>query len=123
MAGVVFWDVDTQADFMLPEGKLYVPGALDIVENLSRLTRHARTRRIPRVASVCDHTLEDAEISASPDRRTTFPPHCLRGSAGQRKIPATAMARPVLVPNRREDAAELRARLERHTGEILVEKS
>jgi hypothetical protein len=24
---VVFWEVDTQADFMLPGGKLYVPGA------------------------------------------------------------------------------------------------
>jgi nicotinamidase/pyrazinamidase len=123
MAGVVFWDVDTQVDFMLPEGKLYVPGALDITENLARLTRHARARRIPRVASVCDHVPEDPEISASPDYRTTFPPHCLRGSEGQRKIPATAMESPVVVPNRREDPAQLRRRLERHTGELLVEKS
>src|SRR5262245_29953188 len=107
MSGVVFWDVDTQVDFMVPEGKLYVPGAVEITENLARLTRHARARNLPRVASVCDHVLEDAEISAAPDLRTMFPPHCLRGSAGQRKIPATAMENPVVVPNRAEDPAGL----------------
>jgi nicotinamidase-related amidase len=26
----VLWDVDTQHDFMLPEGKLYVPGAEEV---------------------------------------------------------------------------------------------
>ena len=31
MAGTIFWDVDTQVDFMLPTGKLYVPGAEQIV--------------------------------------------------------------------------------------------
>jgi nicotinamidase/pyrazinamidase len=123
MTGVVFWDVDTQVDFMVPQGKLYVPDAVEITENLGRLTRHARARRVPRVASVCDHVLEDAEISAAPDFRTTFPPHCLRGSEGQRKIPATAMESPLVVPNRPEDPAELRRRLERHTGEILIEKN
>lgn len=123
MARPVFWDVDTQVDFMVPDGKLYVPGASEIVENLGLLTRHARARLIPRVASACDHVLEDTEISAAPDYRTTFPPHCLRGSEGQRKIPTTAMENPVVVPNRREDPAELRSRLERHTGEILIEKN
>ena len=123
MAGVLFWDVDTQVDFMVPEGKLYVPGAVAITENLERLTRHARARGLPRVASVCDHVLEDAEISATPDFRSTFPPHCLRGSEGQRKIAATAMESPVVVPNRPQDPALLRRRLERHTGEVLIEKN
>src|SRR2546423_1349478 len=34
MAGRVLWDVDTQVDFMLPEGKLYVPGAEQLVAAL-----------------------------------------------------------------------------------------
>jgi nicotinamidase/pyrazinamidase len=123
MPGVVYWDVDTQVDFMVPEGKLYVPGAVDITENLGRLTRHARARGFPRVASVCDHVLEDSEISSAPDFLTTFPPHCLRGSEGQRKIPATAMENAVVVGNRPEDPAGLRHRLERHTGEVLIEKN
>ena len=31
MARVIFWDVDTQYDFMQPDGKLSVPGAQDII--------------------------------------------------------------------------------------------
>ena len=34
----IFWDVDTQVDFMLPGGKLYVPGAEKLIPNLKRLT-------------------------------------------------------------------------------------
>lgn len=123
MAGTIFWDVDTQVDFMVPEGKLYVPDAVAITSNLERLTRHARENGIPRVASVDDHTLEDPEISDTPDFRETFPPHCLRGTEGQKKIAATAMTSPLVVPNRAEDPATLRARLRGHRGEILIEKS
>ena len=38
---MLFWDVDTQADFIYPDGKLYVPGAESIVLNLDRLTARA----------------------------------------------------------------------------------
>jgi nicotinamidase/pyrazinamidase len=123
VTGTIFWDVDTQVDFMVPGGKLYVPDAAAITANLDRLTRHARERGIPRVASVDDHTLFDPEISDTPDFRETFPPHCLHGTDGQKKIPATAMASPVVVPNRPEDPDALRARLRGHRGEILIEKS
>jgi nicotinamidase/pyrazinamidase len=123
VAGTIFWDVDTQVDFMVPGGKLYVPDAAAITANLERLTRYAREHGIPRVASVDDHAPEDPELSDRPDFRETFPPHCLRGTEGQKKIPATAMASPVVVPNRREDRAALRARLRAHPGEILIEKS
>jgi len=123
MSATVFWDVDTQVDFMRPDGKLYVPGAVEIVPALSALTRHARARGIVRVASVCDHVPGDDELSGAPDYVTTFPPHCLRGTPGQAKIPETALEAPVVVPNRWEDPAVLAERLARHTGEILVEKN
>ena len=75
------------------------------------------------MASVDDHTLQDPEISDTPDFRETFPPHCLRGTEGQKKIAATAMRSPVVVANRPEDESGLRARLRGHRGEILIEKS
>ena len=120
---VVFWDVDTQVDFMRPEGKLYVPGAVEIGPALDELTRAAARPGIVRVASVCDHVLEDDELSDTPDFRNTFPPHCLRGTPGQAKVPETALADPLVVPNRPEDPALLASRLARHAGEVLIEKN
>ena len=35
----VFFDVDTQLDFMFPSGALYVPGAETIVERVAALNR------------------------------------------------------------------------------------
>jgi nicotinamidase/pyrazinamidase len=91
----ILWDVDTQFDFMLPAGKLYVPGAEETVPAMKRLVDAARAAGIVHVASADDHELTDAEISAEPDFVTTYPPHCLRGTRGARKIPATDQGDPV----------------------------
>ena len=91
----VLWDVDTQVDFMLPEGKLYVRGAEQTVPAMRRLVEAARRSGIPHVASADDHELTDSEISAEPDYRETYPPHCLRGTRGARKIPETEQEDPV----------------------------
>src|SRR5437867_10288638 len=101
MIPVLFWDVDTQRDFMISTGKLYVPGAVEITGNLERLTRAARLNAIRIVATVDDHRLEDPEIALkNPDFRTTFPPHCLHGTPGQEKIPQTRPINPLHVENR-----------------------
>jgi nicotinamidase/pyrazinamidase len=91
---VVLWDVDTQVDFMLPMGKLYVPGAEETVPAMSRLVAAAREAGIVHVASADDHELTDPEISVDPDFRDTYPPHCLRGTPGARKVPETDQANP-----------------------------
>ena len=91
----ILWDVDTQFDFMLPGGKLYVPGAEETVPAMKRLVDAARVAGIVHVASADDHELTDAEISAAPDFVTTYPPHCLRGTRGARKIPETDQEDPV----------------------------
>ena len=91
----ILWDVDTQFDFMLPRGKLYVPGAEETVPAMKRLVDAARVAGIVHVASADDHELTDAEISAAPDFVTTYPPHCLRGTRGARKIPETDQEDPV----------------------------
>ena len=91
----VLWDVDTQVDFMLPEGKLYVRGAEETAAAMRRLVEAARAAGIPHVASADDHELTDNEISEEPDFSTTYPPHCLRGTRGARKIPETEQQDPV----------------------------
>ena len=92
---MILWDVDTQADFMLPEGKLYVPGAEETIPAMQRLVTAARSAGIVHVASADDHELTDDEISDEPDFQSTYPPHCLRGTRGARKIPETEQEDPV----------------------------
>ncbi len=122
MAGLVFWDVDTQYDFIHPDGKLHVPGAEHIVPNLKRLTDHAHAHGIRVVASADDHLPAHEEISESPDFEKTYPPHCMRGTPGQRKIPETALRDPLLIEPAAIDPDELRRRVRGHTGDILIHK-
>ena len=76
----ILWDVDTQVDFIDPDGKLAVPGAAAVVPAMARLVGWARASGIAHVASADDHELTDPEISDEPDFTSTFPPHCLRGT-------------------------------------------
>jgi len=90
--GTIFWDVDTQVDFMLPSGRLPVPGAEAILPNLGRLTEAARAAGVTIVHTTDDHDSADPEISAEPDFVETFPAHCLRGTGGARRMPQTEPA-------------------------------
>lgn len=119
---LIFWDVDTQYDFMHADGRLYVPGAEEIIPNLARLTAHAHASQVRIVASADDHEPSHAEISERPDFTETFPPHCMRGTPGQQKIPETALVNPVVIEPRRQDEAALRERVAKHSGDILFHK-
>lgn len=92
---MILWDVDTQVDFMLPGGKLYVPGAEETIPAMRRLVEAARATGVVHVASADDHELADPEISEAPDLLNTYPPHCLRGTRGAAKIPETEQADPL----------------------------
>jgi nicotinamidase/pyrazinamidase len=107
----IFWDVDTQVDFVLPEGKLYAPGAERLVPHLERLTQYAQQRHILVVASTDAHLPQDQEF-------TQWPPHCLAGTPGQRKIAQTQISPQFVVPNRPVDLpAEIGA-----FAQIVIEK-
>ena len=121
MSGHVFWDVDTQVDFMLPHGRLYVPGAETIRRNLARLTRFAHRQSIRIVASSDSHAPDDAELAARPDFVDTFPPHCLAGSTGQARVPETTLDGALVIEPDDDPAATLR-RLAGHDGDILFHK-
>jgi nicotinamidase/pyrazinamidase len=93
----ILWDVDTQADFVEPAGKLYVPGAEQARTAMARLVEAARAAGLPHVASADDHELSDPEISAEPDFAATWPPHCLRGTPGALRVPETLQLEPVVL--------------------------
>ncbi len=118
----IFWDVDTQYDFMMPDGKLYVPEAEQIIPNLERLTRYAREKGIPILGSVDYHNPDDPEISDNPDFRETFPPHCLKGDPGQEKIDATRPLNPLWIDSTPMDVEQLRKLIQNHQGEIIFRK-
>jgi nicotinamidase/pyrazinamidase len=62
---------------------------------MGRLVAAAREAGLVHVASADDHELTDPEISEQPDFRETYPPHCLRGTKGARKVPETEQDDPV----------------------------
>jgi nicotinamidase/pyrazinamidase len=122
MARVIFWDVDTQYDFMKADGKLYVPDAEQIIPNLKKLTDYAHGHGIRIVASADDHVREHPEISDTPDWKTTFPPHCLRGTPGQKKIPETALRDALAIEPEPQDRESLTDMVRVHRGDILFHK-
>jgi len=122
MSGRIFWDVDTQYDFMKADGRLYVPGAEEIIPFLAVLRDLARNHRIRTVASADDHVPDDAELSDDPDFVTTFPPHCMRGTSGQAKIPETALDDPLVLGSERRAADDVRAAVGEHGGDVLLLK-
>jgi nicotinamidase/pyrazinamidase len=76
----IFWEVDVQADFVLPGGKLYVPGAEKLLPNIRKLTDAARRDEVFLVSHGCFHPANDPEFKQ-------FPPHCLKGTPGAEFVP------------------------------------
>lgn len=91
-ASRLFVDIDTQHDFIDGDGRLSVPGAETLVNALGLLTAYAQREGIPILSSADSHGPDDAEFAQ-------FPPHCLAGSAGQRKIAGTLLEAPFVVPS------------------------
>jgi len=109
---LVFWEVDTQADFMLPGGKLYVPGAEKLLPNIRRLTDAARQGRVFLVSHGCYHVPDDPEFAI-------FPPHCVKGTPGSDLVPEALTDRVLRIPN--EATASLPESFSQYQ-QILLEK-
>jgi len=94
---ILFWNVDTQIDFIEPTGKLYVKGAEKLKPILKKITLFAQENQI-RVVSTCDfHFINSRELSANPDFKNTFPQHCMAGTTGAEFISETKPVLPAIV--------------------------
>ena len=95
----IFFDVDTQNDFMSSRGKLYVPGSEKILTNLLDLTRFGTAWNIPIMGSV-DRHFGTSEYKDREEELTKwggdFPDHCMDETYGQRKILDTLIITPRL---------------------------
>jgi len=109
---VVFWEVDAQADFMLPGGKLYVPGAEKLLPHIRRLTNAAREGRVLLVSHGCFHTSNDPEFQQ-------FPPHCVQGTPGAELVPEALTESVARLRNSSE--SQLPSDLQKYQ-QILLEK-
>jgi nicotinamidase/pyrazinamidase len=89
----VFFDIDSQLDFLYPAGALYVPHAEHIVPAVAQLNRYAAAHGIPVVSTTDAHTENDREFQV-------WPHHCVAGTMGQHKAEATLLERRVVIPNR-----------------------
>lgn len=118
----IFWDVDTQHDFIQPDGRLYVSGSEEIVPILRALSDYAHANDIRIIASADDHVEDHPELSETPDFRETFPPHCMRGTPGQRKIPETTLRDPIVIEPEPADPEALARQIRAHAGDILFHK-
>jgi nicotinamidase/pyrazinamidase len=106
---IVFVDIDTQLDFLLPSGALYVPGAEKRVSAISRMNRYALEHGIVVLSTMDAHDENDPEFQH-------WPPHCIAGTLGQRKPECT------LLPGLMHWRYEHRDLDIRHAKQIVVEK-
>jgi len=88
----VFFDIDSQLDFLCPAGALYVPGAERLVPAIARLNRWAASQSIPVISTADAHAENDPEFAV-------WPHHCVAGTMGQHKAEATLLEKRVVVPN------------------------
>ena len=107
----VFVDIDTQFDFMDPQGSLYVPGAEDIIENIKKLFSFAKELKIKILSSTDTHKLDDPEFKF-------FPVHCVKDTPGCQKIEASTCKDNFVIENVKQDITESMLNHE----QIIIEK-
>jgi nicotinamidase/pyrazinamidase len=101
----LYFDIDTQIDFLFPAGALYVHGAEKLLPRIAALNRLGTV-----ISTTCAHAEDDAEFKQ-------WPPHCVAGTVGQTKPCALLREKRVVVPTRPADLSIEGA------DQIILEKS
>jgi nicotinamidase/pyrazinamidase len=119
---VLFWDVDTQYDFMRPEGRLYVPGAEGIIENVSEARHFALENGYSIIASTDWHREGNKEISNKPDMKTAFPPHCMANKPGSERVGYIGELPIDVVPNTEMSEGDIQKLVDKKQFHIVIRK-
>ena len=114
----IFYDIDTQRDFILPDGKFYIPGADKIVPVWKVVTDLARDQKVQIVCSVDCHVPGDPLLKSWGG---PYPDHCMAGTPGQKKIDETEPLNPIMLENREYTTEEIQKVLDHH-GEIVFRR-
>ena len=113
MGKVIFWDVDTQIDFIEPNGKLYVTGAENLKTNLRYLTKLGAAK-----ARLCGSV--DAHLPDDPEF-TEWPEHCVYGTPGQHKVTETLKEAVLFIPSVQFAKNQL-LEVADYRGQVIFEK-
>jgi nicotinamidase/pyrazinamidase len=110
----VFFDVDTQYDFLFPAGSLYVLGAEMLLPNLASLTSFAAANNHAVISTADAHRENDLEFQ-------TWPPHCVAGTLGQQKVTVTRLS-PAITLSSEPGSLQKQSTQLAGAAQVIVEK-
>jgi nicotinamidase-related amidase len=114
----IFYDINTQRDFILHDGKFHLEDAEKLVPVWKALTDLARDQKVQIVCSVDCHVPGDTQLKSWGG---PYPDHCMAGTPGQHKIDETAPLNPLMLENKEYTPDEIQKVLD-HDGEIVFRR-
>lgn len=114
----IFYDINTQRDFVLHDGKFHIEGAENLVPKWKTITDLARDQKVKIVCSVDCHVPGDPQLKSWGG---PYPDHCMAGTTGQQKIAETVPLNPLMLENREYTPDEIQKILD-HEGEIVFRR-
>ncbi len=114
----IFYDINTQRDFILHDGKFHIEGAEKFVPVWKAITDLARDQNVRIVCSVDCHVPGDPLLKSWGG---PYPDHCMAGTPGQKKIDETTPLNPLMLENKEYSTDEIQKTLD-HKGEIVFRR-
>lgn len=114
----IFYDINTQRDFIPPDGKFPIEGANKIVPTWKAITDLAREEKIRIVCCVDCHLPGDPQLKSWGG---PYPDHCINGTPGQQKIAETAPLNPMMLEHKKYTPEEIQKILD-HPGETVFKR-
>ena len=114
----IFYDLNTQRDFIPPDGKFPIAGADRVVPMWKAITDLAHEEKIRIVCCVDCHLPGDPQLKSWGGQ---YPDHCMAGTPGQQKIAETAPLNPLMLEHKKYTPEEIQKILD-HPGEIVFKR-